>query len=176
MPCLRTRPAAPLCPRALGQLLARVPGPRMLQCPVPTGQGAACANTGGLCQHAVCIPRRTPDLWPGTAWCYGRPSWLLPPLCHLPALPLQLPVDHCQEGEEEGPKNHQGDTVGDTELGLASPCVGGSEWCLGWGRALAGGLSPDMGLLTPCHWSCSPGLSPKRAGVLPGTLSVQGLP
>lgn len=110
------------------------------------------------------------------ARCYGRPPWLLPPLCHLPALPLQLPVDHHQEGEEEGLENHQGDTTGDAEMRLARPCMGGLDLWLGWRRVLAGRLSPDIGLLTPCHWSCSPGLSPKRAGVLPGTLSVQRLP
>lgn len=86
---------------------ARVPGTKCFSAPSPRGGGSV---LGGLCQHPVCIPHRTPDLCSGTVCCYGRPPWLLLYLCHLPALPLQLPVDHCQEGEEEGPENHQGDT------------------------------------------------------------------
>lgn len=117
-PCVGTQPAARYVP---GLCSSHLPGCLDTGCcsaPSPWGSGV-----GGLCQHAVCIPCRTPDRWPGTAWHYGRSPRLLPPLCHLPALPLQLPLGHSQE--EEGPENQQGDTTGDAELGLASLCVGG---------------------------------------------------
>lgn len=95
---------------------------------MPHLHGAGPSVCWEVCANTVCVTRRTPDLWPGTAQQNGRTPWLLPLVCHLPALPLQLPVDHCQ-GEEEGPENHQGDTMGDAELRMAG--VGGSKLWLG---------------------------------------------
>uniref|UniRef100_A0A663MJS9 Glycerophosphodiester phosphodiesterase domain containing 2 n=1 Tax=Athene cunicularia TaxID=194338 RepID=A0A663MJS9_ATHCN len=52
--------------------------------------------------------------------------------------------------------------MGDAELGLASPCVEGSKWWLGWRMALAEGFSPEVSLLTPCHWSLLPRAEPQE--------------
>lgn len=54
--------------------------------------------------------------------------------------------------------------------------MGVPEQWLGWGRALAGMLSPDTELLTSHCCSCFPELSPRKAGVQPGILTVQELP
>lgn len=95
----------PYVPGLWGSHLLGYLDPGCCSAPSPQGRGAVCIGRSvpTRCVHPP-PGRLTFDL--GQPRCYGRPPRLLPLLCHLPALPLQLPVDHRQEGEEEGPENH----------------------------------------------------------------------
>ena len=143
---------------------------------VPHLHGTRCSVCQEVCASTLCSSPAG-----RVAFGLGQPGAMAdPPGCCRPCATCLLCLYSCRWITAKKRRKGPGTTkvIPRVMLSWGWPAPAWEAQSGGWGGEglRLGGLSPDMGLLTPCHWSCSPGLSPKRAGVLPGTLSVQGLP